>query len=249
MSIKTLPILLTTIGIGGFISSIPLSIVMSKKIDTNNKKRIDELNKDKEVSEEIKKLPIKEYIKLNWKELGVIAASVVISSGCIIASTCVSQHIAATLAASATAAQTSLTVYKDKVKEVLGEKEAKKVDKKITDEKVAQLETPQKVICKNDECLFYDSITGQIFKSTYEKIKSEANRLNAEAISSTFGEISLNDWLVSIGGEYVSNNDYIGWKLNSSVRDLINLDDFTASLTKSGDSVIVINYINEPVRL
>lgn len=90
----------------------------------------------------------------------------------------------AKLAATAEAAQVALARYKDKVIETFGEKKERAVEHELHKEEVQKhmKDIPEEYLkrcgAENGEACFYDPKTGQVFVSTYEKVRRAAEKAN-----------------------------------------------------------------------
>lgn len=88
----------------------------------------------------------------------------------------------AALAATAEAAQTALKKYQEKTIEQIGKNKEKAIRHELHKEELKSADIPEeyKKRCgaENGEAVFYDSKTGQVFVSTYERVRRAAEKAN-----------------------------------------------------------------------
>lgn len=206
---KNRPTIMTALGVSGMI----FSVVWTVK-STANATHIIDKEKEKRKTD---KIPVKDIIKLTWKQYWPVAACVTISTGCLVFGAVDNNKRQAALATAATLAQSSLQEYRMKTKEVIGPKKEQEIVDKISQDKVNKTYDESKnsvVITGNGDSLFYEPISGRYFKSNWNKIMNAANNLNADALGGTCDEITLNDWFFELGLEPTAMGEKLGWKIS-----------------------------------
>ena len=187
---KNRPTIMTALGVSGMI----FSVVWAVKSTVNATHIID---KEKE-KRKADKIPVKDIIKLTWKQYWPVAACVTISTGCLVFGAVDNNK-------------------RQKTKEVIGPKKEQEIVDKISQDKVNKTYDASKnsvVITGNGDSLFYEPISGRYFKSNWNKIMNAANNLNADAIGGTCDEITLNDWFFELGLEPTAMGEKLGWKIS-----------------------------------
>lgn len=248
--VKHEPDILMYMGLTGLCSSIGLSILGTIKATKRVTDKKNKLKKDK--------LSIKEMITTVWDCYLPALVLTSVSVPCIICSNNIHNKRNAALAAAYTLSETAMQTYQDKVKEIVGEKKESQIRDEAAKETVSKTYSDSKnsvIMCANGDYLFCDSITGRYFKSTWDKIRSAQNELNARAING-MDQITLNEWYETIGLSRVEYGDERGWGLNVSnssfgmmgSKGLIEVN-CTCIMTEDNVPCAYINYTNKPIDL
>ncbi len=236
------PEILMSMGIGGMIFSLAWGINASFKAARAIDKYKETYGKDK--------LAIKETIKLTWKLYLPTVLSVAASVPCIIMSNRVSNKRYAAIATAYTISEAALQEYKDKTKEIVGEKKTKQIEESISEDRVTKTYTGgnQIILTGNGDSLFYEPLSGRYFKSNWNDILRAANELNARAISNMSGQTTLNDWFEKIGLETTEIGETLGWDLMNNSTDLIDIS-ISSHITKDNIPCGAIYYNRQPITL
>lgn len=167
---------------------------------------------NKRANENKAKLTAKEVVKETWKLYLPAVVSTCISVPCIIAGNRISSSRNAALAAAYTMSEAALHEYQAKAKEIVGEKKEQDIRNAVAQDKIDNA-TPSKEIILSDseEQLFLEPLSMRYFKSTWNKIQQAANEINEEALGSTTGSYSLNDWYDKLGLDNTEMGDMLGW--------------------------------------
>lgn len=124
------------------------------------------------------------------------------------------KHQAAAIASACSASQTALLEYKEKAKEILGEKEANKVEDAIAEDRAKNIDESRAIRTGLGDDLVLEGETGQLLYSDMEYVRREWNDF-ALAIDDEDGQ-SLMDWIRKLKGEDSElAEDYI-WKREST---------------------------------
>lgn len=185
----------------------------------------------------VEKLTPKETFKTVWKCYIPSAASFVIGIPCVIASNVVSDKRNAALAAAYTVSETALAEYKEKTREIAGEKKFEEIEKAIK----------PSVIVTDGDTIFLDSISGRYFKSTMNAVQKAANDLNAKAIAG-FGTVSLADWYRELNLDPTANSENVGWGVIDGSEGMLDLM-FSGTITSDDKAAIEISYRTPPKEL
>ena len=161
---------------------------------------------------------------------------------CIIGASKVNYKRNAALATAYGLSEKTLTYYKNKVIETIGERKEKEIQNKIDQDKVDdnKLNTSQIIITSNSNTLCMDSISGRYFKSDMETIKQAINKLNRRLTYENY--ISLNEFYNEIGLDNVKNGELLGWNISSGLID----PTFSTCLAENGQPCIVLDFVIEP---
>lgn len=236
------PEILMSMGIGGMIFSLAWGIKASFKAARAIDKYKETYGKDK--------LTAKETIKLTWKLYLPTVLSVAASVPCVIMSNKVSNKRYAAIATAYTISEAALQEYKDKTKEIIGEKKTKQIEESISDDRVTKTYSGgnQVILTGNGDSLFYEPLSGRYFKSNWNDILKAANELNSEAITNMSGQTTLNDWFQKIGLETTGIGETLGWNLMNNSSNLIDIS-ISSHVTKDNVPCGAIYYNRQPVAL
>lgn len=236
------PEILMSMGIGGMIFSLAWGIKASFKAARAIDKYKETYGKDK--------LTAKETIKLTWKLYLPTVLSVAASVPCVIMSNKVSNKRYAAIATAYTISEAALQEYKDKTKEIIGEKKTKQIEESISDDRVTKTYSGgnQVILTGNGDSLFYEPLSGRYFKSNWNDILKAANELNSEAITNMSGQTTLNDWFQKIGLETTEIGETLGWNLMNNSSNLIDIS-ISSHITKDNVPCGAIYYNRQPVAL
>lgn len=188
---KHSPEILTGLGVTGLFASVIFSIQATPKA----MKSIE--NKKKELGKE--KLTLGETIGAAWKYYIPTAITMATSTACIIGANSVNTRRNAALAAAYSLSETAMAEYKDKVREIVGERKESDVRADIARDRMA-VDPPnpsEVIITGKGETWFRESITHRYFKSDIEKVRKVENDLNREMRNEN--TISVNDMLYALG--------------------------------------------------
>lgn len=212
------PEVLMVMGISGMIFSVVWGIRATGKAVRILDQKKDELG--------TRKLPAKEVFKATWKLYLPVVVSTVASVPCIVAGNRVSNKRNMALAAAYTMTETALQEYQDKTKELIGDKKYEKLQEQVSEEKVRKTyeEGMKNVTLIGDgESLFYEPLSGRYFKTNWNRIARAANELNADALGSMSGEITLGDWYDILGLPGIDGDETRGWTISNGKQGLIDI--------------------------
>lgn len=241
--VKHEPEILMGMGITGMI----FSTVWGIKATVKATKKVLEYKESKNIN----KVTTKEVIKLTWKYYWPVATSMVLSIPLIIAGNRVSNKRYAALATAYTISETALLEYQEKTREVVGEKKAREIQEGIDGDRIQKTYTGtnQIIMTGYGESLFYEPLSGRYFKSNWNDIAKAANELNASALDSLCGQITLNEWFDKLGLESTEVGDGMGWETNGS-RPYCLLDiSISSHINKDNVPCGAISYRQNPVKL
>lgn len=204
--------------------------------------------RDFKESKQIEKITPKEAFKLTWRYYWPVVASTVLSVPCIIAGNRVSSKRYAALATAYTISEAALQEYQDTTREIIGEKKAKQIQEAVDEKKLNTTYQGgnQIIMTGNGESIFYEPLSGRYFKSNWNEISKAANELNAEALGSMSGQITLNSWFSRLGLEDTDLGDQMGWDLAGDPNNLIKIDISSHISPKDNIPVGSISYKRQP---
>lgn len=134
--------------------------------------------------------------------------------------------------------------YKNKVKELVGETKAEKINASVAKDAVektfeeSKKNTIEEIIPDNT-VLCYDKMSGRYFRSSVEAIRKAESKLNKQLISEMY--VSLNDLYFELGLSPIGMGDEIGWNIDELI-DIV----FNSIVAPDGTPSLVIEYLIEP---
>lgn len=204
--VKHEPEILMSMGLAG----LTFSVVWGIKTTVKAVKICDKIKQEQEKE----KLTPKEVVQATWKLYLPVVATTTLSIPCIILGNRVSSKRNAALAAAYAISETAIQEYKEKAKEIVGEEKVKKIEEEVSKEKVSKKDSSV-IVLGSEESLYYEPLTDRYFKSDWNTIQRCANELNEQALMSTTGQFSLNDWFEKIGLPVTDIGDDIGWSTSA----------------------------------
>lgn len=231
---KHSPEILTGLGITGMLTSTVLAVTATPKA----LKLIE--NKKKELKTE--ELTPVEVVKTAWKPYIPAITTSIASIACIIGASKVNYKRNAALATAYSLSERTLSRYREKVIETIGERKEKAIRDKVNQDKVDKnkVSSSQVIIATSGDTLCMDVISGRYFKSDMETIKEIVNKLNRRITYENY--ISLNEFYEEIGLDDIKTGDLLGWNIDSGLIE----PTFSTCLAENGQPCIVLDFMVEP---
>lgn len=222
------PEILLGIGLGGMVATVILAIKVTPKATESIKKKKKEKSKDK--------LTLKETVGAAWKYYIPVLLTGIASGACIIGSNTIQNKRNYALAAIATASETALKSYTEKVIETVGEKKERDIRNSSSQELLNNHEVVDKniIITSKGNTLCFDPMTNSDFISDMDQIQKAVNEVNRRLLHEHF--VSLNEFYYELNIPATRAGDIIGW-VDDEFLDV----KFDACL-KDGRPVLVIRY-------
>lgn len=128
--------------------------------------------------------------------------------------------------------------YREKTKEIVGEKKEKDIKEAAAKELMDKnpLAGREVIITGKGDTLCFEKISGRYFRSDIETLRRIENRLNKRMITESF--ISLNELYLEMGLDAIELGDELGWHID---RGYIGMQ-FSAQLTDVGDPCLVVDF-------
>lgn len=231
---KHSPEILTGIGIAGMVTTTILAVKVTPKACV--------LIEAKKKEEHVDTLSAVDTIKTAWKCYIPAAVIGVASTTCLIGASSVNARRNAALATAYKLAETSLTEYREKVIETIGEKKEQLVRDKVAEDRVKKnpVSKSEVIITGKGTTRCLDTISGRRFNSDIEKLRRVENELNKRMFNDMY--ISLNEFYDEIGLEHTLVGDQLGWNIDRGLIDL----DFSSQIDEDGVPCVVIDYMVAP---
>lgn len=146
---------------------------------------------------------------LTWKFYAPVVGTVLGSSVAMVMATRISANRTAALAGALVIAERSSDQYRDRVKEVLGQKKHIQVVDSIAAEQVQNTPPNNSTPIQQGQQWFLDTYSGRYFQSDVETIKRKEVEFNHSLL---YGKhASLTEWYNLIGLEEIEMSDELGW--------------------------------------
>ena len=222
--VKQAPEILLALGITGMFTMAGLAVAATPKVVKKIEKRKvelfeeDKLKYDDEKGE-LESLPVKDVVKLCWKDYIPAAITGAVSTVCLIGSRSIGARRQAALATAYKLSETALTEYRNKVVETVGEQKAKEIDNEVEKEQVKKHPVVDKevIITGDGEVLCFDLISKRYFKTTADTIRRAENIINKRLMDEMW--VSLNEFYWELGLDSVGTGDAFGWDIDKGFID------------------------------
>lgn len=182
----------------------------------------------------------KEQVKLVWKCYIPPALTVVTTVGCVVAANTISMSRAAAMAAAYTIADKNFSEYKDKVKEVIGDKKEGEVRAALAQDAVDKASMVNVERGHGGDTLCLDKWTGRFFTSDMQTIRAAENDLNKGLYKGSERVATLGDFYQCLGLSSPRCSEDVGWNADSS------LDLTFDTVLREGQPVLVMDFANTP---
>lgn len=236
------------VGIAGMITTTILAVKATPKslrlIEAEKKRRNHEIKEEAKESWKdsvglIDRLSILDTVKVAWKPYIPAMISGALSIGCIVGASTVHVKRNAALATAYQLAANTLSDYKEKVIETIGEEKEREVQKKVDSKKVERINSTEPSFVRKGKPLCIEPISGRPFEMDLEDVKAAINRLNYRLTGGMEECISLSEWYDEIGLKHTDVSDYMGWNIYSD--GLITVTEVPSS-TDDGELCWVLEY-------
>ena len=231
------PEILTGIGVAGMITSTVLAVKATPKALG----LLEEAREDKYAQVGDYKLTIIETVKATWKPYIPAVVTGVLSASCIIGASTINSKRNAALATAYAISEKTLTRYKEKVIETIGEKKEKEIKEKIAQDRLDEkpVSSSQVILTSKGNTLCMDSISGRYFRSDLDTIRKVINELNRRMLSQNY--VSLDEFYNEIGLDSTKSSSRLGWNIDTGLIEL----DFNTCLAED-EPCVVIDYSVSP---
>lgn len=192
--------------------------------------------------EVLPELDTKQKAKLVWKCYIPPAISVLTTIGCMVTANSISSSRMAALAAAYVISDRNATEYKDKVKELFGEKKAGEVHTAVAQDAVNANPPNSMNILRGHggDVLCLDKWTGRYFTSDMQTIRAVENDLSKGLYHGNDQVATLGDFYQALGLPIPQCAEEIGWNSDSSI------DLSFESVIWEGKPVLVMRFANTP---
>lgn len=226
------PVILTGLAVGGACLTTYLAIKGAFKAS----EVLNEESASRHVDREL--MTNQDKFVLTYKFYAPAAVTLVGTSACMVMATKIGLNRTAAMAGALAITQRGNDQYRDKVKELLGEKKNIAVNDGVAQDQVANTATPTIIMSGTDQ-LFFDRWSGRYFPSTMEKVNQALNDFNKDMLYGHY--CSLSEFYSRIGLEDTTQSDDIGWNSRDPLLELV----FTTVL-KDDKAVVAFAFEGPP---
>lgn len=193
------------------------------------------------------KFETKEKVKLVWKEYIPPALVLAGTIGCIMTANSISATRMAGLAAAYKVSEKQFDQYRDKARELFGEKKAEEITDAVHADTIARHPVPEDdfgYAMPGIQQWCFDLHTGRYFKSDMQTIRAIGNDINRQLIDDTY--VRLSEFYDRLGLPETKMSGEIGWTLEHPL-DL----KFSTQLAdgNGGVPVLVVDFRSAPISL
>ena len=233
------PEILTGLGLCGFIGSM---IMLNRAAPVAR-----DLIEERKLDERKEKLTVKETVQTTWKVYTPVVVTAAGATACIVAGAKENRSRNAALAAAYGISQETLSIYRQKVVEAMGEKKETEI-REAADREMIRKHPPMgfEVNANPPDQLF--EYEGEYFCSTWGAVKEAVNQLGEDMLErSGEPEVTENDFRELVGLRCKYDGDRRGWNLHLTGRP--KLYPPTCIELPSGQICMVLTFREGPIDL
>lgn len=233
------PLLLTTIGVGGVITTAYLTgratfraaDILARE-EVLRTKPIDEIPFER-----------KDKFKLVWTLYIPAIATGTVTCAAVIGANRVGTRRAAAMAAAYSISEKAFSEYKDKVVEKIGSSKEQKIRDEVVQDAVNKnpVGNQEIILAGSSKVLCYDRMTDRYFPSSMEELKKAQNDLNYQLLNDAYA--SLSDFYNYVGLNSTSYSDELGWTSENKLELM-----FTSILSEDSRPCLAIDFVVRPIR-
>ena len=218
---------------------------------------VEELRENPDIPEEeiekVKKEITRETVKRLAPALGPVVLVGIATIGTNVWSIAIGEHKIANMTAAAAISEAAYKELYDKTKDVVGEEKAQEIQREIAQDRVnkeygddSKLVDDIAIQAIGGDQLFYDYMTGRVFKSDVHAIMRACDTLNHKIMSGKEAYLEYNEFFIEMDLNPVGAGDAYGWGGCSLVNVLEpNLN----NTVRVGDrSMIVLDWYTRPTQ-
>lgn len=246
------PTILSAIAVGGVVSTAVLAgkgtlkardllhEAQSKKYDEVMKKYYADPDMPTPSGVELTALETLRIVGPCYAPAAIMGAATI---GCILGANSINLRRQAALASLYSLSEATLKEYKEKTKEIVGEKKAQKIDDERVQDVINRNPASTDGIIKtiHGETIFYDTLSGRYFTSDIEFVRRVENDIKSMIFGGDMSA-SLNDFYYQVGLNGIGLGEDVGW----NIENLIDLK-FTGVLMSDGTPCIAIGHNAGPI--
>lgn len=233
------PLILTAIGVAGTVSTAVLTGKASFKAAGILR---DEA--DRRVLRGVDEPPMdaRDVVSMVWREYVPAVGVGAVTVTCIIFANRIGTRRAAAIAAAYTLSQETISEYRDKVIEKLGENKERQIRDELAQEEVFRTPPPKNLVVLDElQVIAFERYTGRYFRSSMEEIKSAQNYVNFKINNGHCA--SLSDFYDHVGLTRTDVSEEVGWNLDNPCEIT-----FSTVMTDDNRPALAFEYKVMPIR-
>lgn len=204
---------------------------------------IREEQQNQNLQEKGHELDTKEKVKLVWKQYIPPVIVTVGTIGCIMTASTISASRLAAMAAAYKVSEKQYTEYKDKVKELLGDKKAEEVKDAVAADRIANdpygINEAWDMGNGGGAVLCYDNWNGRYFRSDKQTLDDACNYVNYEVMHNMYA--TLADFYTHLGLSSPKGAGQMGWNLDHRLKM-----EYSSQLQADGTPTLVVDFSVPP---
>lgn len=204
---------------------------------------ISEEQQNQELMETGRPLDTKDKVLLVWKQYIPPAIVTVATIGCIFSASTISASRLAAMAAAYKVSEKQYVEYRDKVKELLGDKRDQEVKDAVAKDRIANdpygMGEAWDVSNGGGAVLCYDNWNGRYFRSDKQTLDDACNYVNYEVLHNMYS--TLADFYTHLGLSSPKGAGQIGWNLDHRLKL-----EYSSQLQEDGTPTLVVDFTIPP---
>lgn len=188
-------------------------------------------------------LTTKDKVKLVWKQYIPPALVTVGTIGCIVSASTISASRLAAMAAAYKVSEKQYAEYRDKVKEILGDKKDQEVKDAVAKDTIANnpfgMNEAWDISNGGGAVLCYDNWNGRYFRSDKQTLDDAANYVNYEVLHNMYA--TLADFYTHLGLTSPKGAGQMGWNLDHRLKL-----EYSSQLQEDGTPTLVVDFSIPP---
>ena len=145
----------------------------------------------------------------------------------------------------------TLTAYKEELAEKMDPKKLMEIEEGVARRRLASASkegSDEIYIVNDDEQLFMDCVTGQVFKSTVQNVREAEYQVNKELGANIGGVVDQNFFMDCLGLPNTKAGEILGWDILRTSGDHMGIRFVNGNL-KNGTPCWVLEYDVEPLKI
>ena len=200
------------------------------------------LIEEKKREEKIDQLTPFETICTVWKCYIPTMVTGTTSVLCLIGANSEHNRRHAALAAAASISETALRDYKEKTREIVGEKKEQQIRDAVAAEQIRRnpVKDNEVIITEKGTTLCYDALSGRYFEHDIDQLRRVEIYMNRQLNSEMY--MSVNEYYDEIGLAHNDVGDYLGWNIDQGAIEMY----FSSKLAKNDRPCLVVGFNHTP---
>lgn len=237
---KHSPEILMGAGIVGFVSTVVMVAKESPRVKEELDILYEEIDEREENGETFTKPQlIFEEIKVAAPIYAPAFITGSLSIVCVLGSYKIVTKRTAAFAAAYELASSNLKKYREKTKELYGDKKEEKIRNEVAKDILEDNPPTNEVLVTDGKILFYDTVSGRYFKSTVDEVRKAEKKISERLPVESW--VTLNEFYYEIGISNIKLGDELGFNVGDGI-DIY----FNSTVAPGEIPCLVMEYMAEP---